>query len=206
MIEIEKRIKAFSELGKELVNVSDKVMSPARVERDKLINLIYKSHIYNAWFTEKNVKYAINAIGKSLLNENLIKWLAPYQQNLVRQTETKTIGVVMAGNLPLVGFHDFVSVLMSGNRIVAKLSSDDNKLLPAIADKLIKIEPEFLEYIEFTEDKFKNFDAIIATGSNNSARYFEYYFSKYPNIIRKNRNGVAILTGNGLLTPTGKKK
>jgi hypothetical protein len=101
----------------------------------------------------------------------------------------------MAGNIPLVGFHDFFYVLMSGNHMIAKLSSDDKYLLPAIAQKLIEIEPAFNDYISFTENKLENIDAIIATGSNNTARYFEYYFGKYPHIIRKNRNGVAVLTG-----------
>jgi len=102
----------------------------------------------------------------------------------------------MAGNIPLVGFHDFLSVLITGNKVLAKLSSNDTVLLPFLAKKLIEIEPGFAELIEFTEERLSNFDAVIATGSNNTARYFEYYFGKYPSIIRKNRNSVAILTGN----------
>ena len=101
----------------------------------------------------------------------------------------------MAGNIPLVGFHDFLTVLITGNVLVAKTSKEDNLLIKKIAEILIAIEPEFKSKIVFT-DKLENFDAVIATGSNNTARYFEYYFGKYPNIIRKNRNSVAVLTGN----------
>lgn len=102
----------------------------------------------------------------------------------------------MAGNIPLVGFHDLLSVLITGNKALVKLASNDKKILPILIQYLIKIEPEFCNMVEFTEEKLTNFDAVIATGSNNSARYFEYYFGKYPHIIRKNRNSVAVLTGN----------
>jgi hypothetical protein len=101
----------------------------------------------------------------------------------------------MAGNIPMVGFHDFLTVLIAGDYLKAKLSSDDPKLIPAIAGLLGQIQPEFAERIDFVENQLSGFDAIIATGSNNTARYFDYYFGKYPNIIRKNRNGVAVLTG-----------
>jgi hypothetical protein len=102
----------------------------------------------------------------------------------------------MAGNIPLVGFHDFLCVLLSGNKVLAKLSSNDKVLLPFLSDYLIKEEPLLAKRIEFTEGKLENFDAVIATGSNNTGRYFEHYFGKRPNIIRKNRSSVAILTGN----------
>jgi hypothetical protein len=102
----------------------------------------------------------------------------------------------MAGNIPLVGFHDFISVLISGNKILVKQSSNDQKLLPIIAEYLVQLEPGFASKIEFTPDRLINFDAVIATGSNNTARYFEYYFKDKPSIIRKNRNSVAVLTGN----------
>ncbi|MFN2262367.1 MAG: acyl-CoA reductase, partial [Psychroflexus sp.] len=73
--------------------------------------------------------------------------------------------------------------------------SNDKVLLPFLAEALIEIEPEFQNKIRFTENKLENFDAVIATGSNNTARYFEYYFKNKPNIIRKNRNSVAVLSG-----------
>jgi len=114
----------------------------------------------------------------------------------IPDTKPKTIAIIMAGNIPLVGFHDFLSVLLTGNKVLAKLSSNDKQLLPFLAEYLISVEPEFKNLIEFTEGRLTSFDAVIATGSNNTARYFDYYFSKYPNIIRKNRNSVAVLTGD----------
>jgi hypothetical protein len=105
-------------------------------------------------------------------------------------------GVIMAGNIPLVGFHDFLSVLISGNNIIAKTSSKDCELIVKISGILCDINPGFTDKIEFTNGPLTDFDVIIATGSNNSSRYFESYFSKYPNIIRKNRTSIAILDGN----------
>ena len=101
----------------------------------------------------------------------------------------------MAGNIPLVGFHDFLSVLISGNKVLAKLSSNDKVFLPLIAKYLERVEFKFKGRISFTDEKLENFDSVIATGSDNTARYFDYYFGKHPNIIRKNRNSVAVLTG-----------
>ena len=118
-----------------------------------------------------------------------------YRRALELRHNALTVAVVMAGNVPAVGFHDFLSVLFAGHRFLGKLSSEDNKLMPAIAEVLIALEPVFADAIRFTGETIKGFDAVIATGSNNSSRYFEYYFGKYPHIIRKNRNGVAVLTG-----------
>ena len=191
MISIEKRIEAFNSLGQFLKSFEKPNNSEDIEKFDKLIR---ESNLYNPWFIEKNVRYALAAIGDSLKEDNIRKWIEPYNKAIGNNKGEKTVGVVMAGNLPLVGFSDFLCVLMSGNKILAKLSSDDNKLLPAIADKLIEIEAGFKDCIEYTEEKLQNFDAIIATGSNNTSRYFEYYFGKYPHIIRKNRNGVAVLT------------
>jgi len=123
------------------------------------------------------------SLGKSLQKENLLSWTDKYKAALLQHRDEKIV-------------HDFLSVLMSGNKLLAKLSSDDNKLLPAIAETLFSIEPGFHKYVQFAEGTMKSFDAVIATGSNNTSRYFDYYFSAYPHIIRKNRNGVAVLTGN----------
>lgn len=154
-----------------------------------------QAHQENPWFTKENIRYSLQQWAYILNEVNLKKWLKPYASKLNKNTP-KTIGVVLAGNLPIVGFHDFLSVLISGNNFLGKLSSSDKILLPAIAKVLHKIESKFKQKISFTEGKLENFDAIVATGSNNSARYFEYYFDKYPHIIRKNRNGIAVLTGN----------
>ena len=150
---------------------------------------------HNGWFTLENVLFAMQEWSLALTPANLDQWLSSYQ---LEQTGTKTVGIIMAGNIPLVGFHDFISVLVSGNKALVKLSSNDRLLLPAIADYLMAIAPEWKEKIEFLDtsgSKMENFDAVIATGSNNTARYFEYYFKDKPSIIRKNRNSVAILTG-----------
>lgn len=156
-------------------------------------NVFRRAEAENGWFTQENIKFALNSWGEALSEANLNQWISNYQ---IQKTEPKKVAIIMAGNVPLVGFHDFLSVLITGNKVVAKLSSNDKILLPFVAQHLIEIEPEFKNYIQFSEEKLQNFDAVIATGSNNTARYFEYYFGKYPHIIRKNRNSVAVLTGN----------
>jgi len=176
---IKQRINAFSKLG-EIIQRNKETLKKGK---------------HNPWFTEANLDYALSEICKSLSKENLGKWISMYP-TLKEVTEPKRVGVITAGNIPLVGFHDFLSVLISGHKFVGKLSSKNDKLLPKIIEMLIDIEPEFKDYISVTEERLINFDAVIATGSNNSARYFEYYFGKYPHIIRKNRNSVAVITGN----------
>lgn len=201
-MDIRGRIKAFTELGKFLKTIDydgDSTIAEKnnfKKERKKFKDLIDNIYLTNAWFTKENVRTAISAIAKNLTAKNLNLWLNDFVVNKQNSKSIKTIGVVLAGNIPLVGFHDFLCILLSGHKFLGKLSTNDNKLLPSIAEILIKIEPEFKNYIAFTENKLTDFDAIIATGSNNSSRYFDYYFGKYPHIIRKNRNSVAILQGN----------
>ncbi|MCF6365934.1 MAG: hypothetical protein L3J35_06985 [Bacteroidales bacterium] len=176
---LQQKINAFSNLGKAIIENKEKL----------------KQKKHNPWFTESNLEYALTEIGQSLNQKNLETWTEKYP-DLQAEKDAKTIGVITAGNIPLVGFHDFLSVLISGHKFKGKLSSKNDKLLPEIINLLIEIEPNFKNYIRISENKLENFDAVIATGSNNSARYFEYYFGKYPHIIRKNRNSVAVLTGN----------
>ena len=149
----------------------------------------------NAWFTLPHILEAIESVGRCLTPENLDQWTAQYPDMPDKMTSPKTIGVVPAGNIPLVGFHDFLSILIAGHVYYAKLSSKDAVLPRAIARMLLEIEPRFADQIYFEDQQLKNFDAIIATGNNNTSRYFEYYFGGYPHIIRNNRNGVAVLTG-----------
>lgn len=148
----------------------------------------------NSWFTEDNVYSMLASWAKALQKNNINQWLKNY--SIPDKSSSKKIGIVMAGNLPMVGFHDFLTVFVSGFKSIGKLSSDDKILIPAIATIMKKIDAESEALMEFTEGKLTNFDAIIATGSNNTARYFEYYFGKYPNIIRKNRNGVGVIIGD----------
>ncbi len=146
----------------------------------------------NGWFTRENVLLAIRAYADLLTEPQLNKWLAQYQP----VSDPRTVAIIMAGNIPLVGFHDFMSVLISGNRVIVKLSSSDSLLLPFIARQLAQTIPAMSSDIVFTEGQLKTFDAVIATGSTNTARYFEYYFREKPHIIRKNRTSIALLTGD----------
>ncbi|MCD0488515.1 acyl-CoA reductase [Pedobacter sp. MC2016-14] len=145
----------------------------------------------NAWFTLEEVKRAVNSLHEMLNTADLEKWF----ESITISPSPKKVGLILAGNIPLVGFHDVISVLATGNIAVIKMSSSDQKLLPALLAQLIAFEPLLADHVVYTE-RLKDFDAIIATGSNNTSRYFEYYFGKVPNIIRKNRNSVAVLTGN----------
>jgi hypothetical protein len=189
---LEERIKSFAVLG-EILQCTLNGRSGSY--SDQLNNLIARQYKINSWFTPENVRIAVNAIAEELTGENLIKWTNAYPQLHERRIPLKA-GVIMAGNIPLAGFHDFLSVLISGNILIAKTSSKDSELIVKIGEILCSINPEFRNKIEFTEGNLMNFDVVIATGSNNSSRYFEYYFGKYPNIIRKNRNSIAIIEGN----------
>jgi hypothetical protein len=148
----------------------------------------------NTWFTEAFIDLATENIIENYLNKvHLQKWTAHY--HLDDLIKPKLIGIVMAGNIPMVGFHDFLSVFISGHHQAIKLSSKDDVLLPFLLEKLIEWDAETSSNIKIAEN-LKGCDAYIATGNNQSAQHFEQYFSKYPNIIRRNRTSVAILTGN----------
>ena len=199
MITVVKRKEAFIRLGVILLEYYNYGLSVSR--KDKPFNKILDEAIRlssenNPWFTQINILKAIAAIGNSLAEDELNQWLSQYDTELLESNTPLTIGVVMAGNIPMVGFHDMLCVLMSGHKLTAKLSSDDRFLLPALAQLLVELEPLFNDQIIFTTNQLHGFDAVIATGSNNSARYFDYYFRNYPHIIRQNRNGTAILSGS----------
>ncbi len=183
-MQLKQRINAFVKLGEFLSEIENENTNRKTLK---------KAEAENGWFTEENIKFALQSWAEALSEENLQRWISSYK---IEEASPKTVAVVMAGNIPLVGFHDFLSVLITGNKVLAKLSSNDRTLLPFLASHLISIEPDFKNYIKFTEGKLEGFDAVIATGSNNTARYFDYYFGKYPNIIRKNRNSIAVLNGN----------
>lgn len=187
------RIKSFELLGNLLRRYHE---DSSEKEIQPFIAAARIAHSENQWFTPYNIRIALNNLGEALHTEHLSTWLSPYRQKLINPFEQKTIGVVMAGNIPAVGFHDFLCVLIAGHRLKARVSSSDARLLPAMADFLSTCLPEWHENITFVSGKLENFDAIIATGSNNTSRYFDYYFGKYPHIIRKNRNSIAIITGD----------
>jgi len=148
----------------------------------------------NPWFIPEFVDHAVKNIATCFLNRTkLEEWLKKYDLPPHREV-VKTVGITMAGNIPLVGFHDFLCTFVSGHRQAVRLSSKDNILLKHIFEMLGEWNPEAGQYLEIKE-MLKGCDAYIATGSNNTARYFEYYFKKYPHIIRKNRTAIAIISG-----------
>jgi len=192
------RIEAFSRLGQtinEFVQYYPGQQHAVDPRHKWLEEKINQAPDKNPWFTIGHILEALGTIGAYLTRENLNQWTGRYPDLPKKPSAPGTIGVVPAGNIPLVGFHDFLSVLITGNIYYAKLSSKDPILPKALASLLQDIEPRFREQIFFEDQQLHDFDAIIATGSNNTSRYFEYYFGPHPHIIRKNRNGVAILTG-----------
>ena len=178
---IEERINAFVKLG-DFIN---------QLTEEEIDELHLQAVGHNNWFTRESIVSSLKGIEVYLTGEALNKWVSKYQ---FTSNGTKMVGVIMAGNIPMVGFHDLLSVLISGHHLHAKLSSQDPFLLKFLSEKIIEIEPRFEENIQFVE-RMNDVEALIATGSDNSARYFEYYFSKIPHVIRKNRSSCAVLTG-----------
>ncbi|MFT3844686.1 MAG: acyl-CoA reductase [Lacibacter sp.] len=153
-----------------------------------------KAYSQNNWFVPEFIDLALQSVtGQFLAKEKLQQWIEHYSLN--DNVAPKTVGIIMAGNIPLVGFHDFLTVFLSGHKQVCKLSSKDEVLLKHLVEQMILWNPAVADKVKFAS-MLKDCDAYIATGSDNSARYFEYYFGRYPSIIRKNRTSVAILTGN----------
>jgi hypothetical protein len=184
------RIEAFSDLAKELENY---FLYKEKAPLYKKIELILEeAERKNAWFDRENCLMTLHHWAGLLKKENLSQWLSSYSIENIPQ---KRIALILAGNIPLVGFHDLLCTLLIGHTAIVKLSSNDKVLLPFLISELKNLTSIFEDKIIFTEEKLTDFDAVIATGSNNTARYFEYYFGKKPHIIRKNRNSIAILTG-----------
>jgi hypothetical protein len=192
-------IEAFVKLGDFLRTFCEFITSDSNSEQiNDQWTASFKAEIemaqhYNGWFSEENCIHSFQEWGNLLTKENFEAWFKNYN---IASNKEKVIALIMAGNIPLVGFHDLLCVLITGNKALVKLSSNDQKLIPLIINYLQSIEPYFEGRVTFTKEKLEHFDAVIATGSNNTARYFEYYFGKKPNIIRKNRNSVAVLSGN----------
>ena len=199
---LKNRIEAFVELGDFLKQFADsktkKITHRLNSEfYQDFENLLKKVSAENLWFTSTNVRSSIKGVCHFLKEPDINEWLHSYKVS--NKSSGIKVAVVMAGNIPMVGFHDMMCVLMCGHTFIGKLSSKDNQLLDFVAKLLIYINPEFEELIIFESGQLRSnvgFDAVLATGSNNSARYFNAYFSKYPNIIRKNRNSVAVISGN----------
>jgi len=194
----EQVITAFEALGKVLLSIGNQKewigyeLGVTQEEYEKLQALVKRQFYLNGWFTEEAVLHVFKGWGEQLTKSNLEQ----FSVNYTFVDIPKKVGVIMAGNIPLVGFHDFLCVLLSGNSIVVKLSSDDKTLLPALIVLLKNFSPELVERITISEAKLGEVDAIIATGSGNSMRYFESYFGHLPHLFRKNRTSVAVLTGD----------
>ncbi|MGV8814169.1 MAG: acyl-CoA reductase [Gelidibacter sp.] len=197
-MDLQQRINAFVKLGEFIQQFStESFKTNENITGNDLFfdgfkHQIKLAHEHNGWFTKENICFSLNGWSKSLTDVSINEWIAKYSFNDITP---KKVAIIMAGNIPLVGFHDFLSVLISGHDVVVRQSSNDKHLLPYLAKYLEHIEPAFKGKIKFTEEKLTDFDAVIATGSDNTARYFEHYFKGKPSIIRKNRNSVAILTG-----------
>lgn len=202
MLSLEQRIDAFHTLGMFLSQYKDekedKVLEKLNKHFLKEYRICIKdAELFNHWFTEENLHFALEEWSKALRTEQLQAWTIDYDMNFFEHDrQPKTVAIIMAGNIPLVGFHDLLSVLISGHKALIKPSSDDAKLIPFICQMLVALNREFASQIEFADGQLSNFDAVIATGSDNSSRYFDSYFGKYPHIIRKNRSSVALLSGD----------
>lgn len=179
---LNQRIEAFAQLAEYIQNLND----------SQRASLISQASNQNPWFTEQSITTALSGLKIFLKINNLEEWVTRYKLEV---PEPRQIGIVMAGNIPLVGFHDLLCVLISGHKAQVKLSSQDRILMEYIIHQLVRIEPQFEGRIRAV-DKVNTAEAVIATGSNNSSRYFEYYFKHIPRIIRKNRTSCAVLTGH----------
>ncbi len=213
---LQQRINAFAHLGhflsqfkRDAITKDDTVLNND-LFFDGMQHQIKLAGEHNGWFTRENILFALEGWASLLTQKKLTDWLDKYafakiseNQNHTDQEKKslleETVAVIMAGNIPLVGFHDFLCVLITGHKFIGKQSSNDKHLLPFLAKYLEYAEPSFKGRIRFTEEKLEEYDAVIATGSDNTARYFEYYFGSKPHIIRKNRNSVAVLTGDETL-------
>ena len=187
---LKQRIEGFVQVGL-FINRHFNEQKPTETQLHQgLDKLVEMAHIYNNWFIPEFVKESIINISNLLNEDDLVKFSA-----IIKEKPQKTVAIICAGNIPMVAFHDVLCVLLSGNIALIKLSSDDNVLMPFFLKLLTHYEPQFESQILFAEGKLGAFDAVIATGSNNTAQHFKTYFAKYPHIIRNNRSSIAILTG-----------
>lgn len=188
---INTRINAFVRLGQRML-IDSKQGSDTKFE-----NTIKDASIHNPWFTSENVYYAIDSIANHWLVPDVLNdFVSKYPESYFEPITSKKVVVIMAGNIPFAGLHDLICILLSGHHFLGKVSSKDGHLISAILELLFEEEPEFRKLIELSEVTLHGFDAVIATGSDNSSRYFDYYFKNYPTIIRKHRNSIAVLNGN----------
>ena len=191
---LKERIKSFHDLGILFQeNFSNKKIKTFP-KWDLILNQkLEQANLYNSWFTPSNLKLSLKNWGNILKKKILENWLSNYK---FKTRNDKTIAIIMAGNIPIVGFHDLVCSMLLNFKCLIKLSSDDKILIPFIVDFLGFRNPNFKSRITFQVNTLKNFDAVIATGSDNSHKYFEFYFKNYPNLLRKTRHSIAVLDGH----------
>jgi hypothetical protein len=204
-LKLPERIDAFARLGEalregllkaELESLSPDSPGEMLFQPGEILDLVSEAGAVNPWFTPYSIYHALSDTYRMLDRDHLVEWTTRYDEKELDPPVVKNIGTILAGNIPLAGFHDFLSILISGHHFTGKPSGKDDRLLPFLADKLVSIQPAFGHRFSFVEEKLGRIDAMIATGSNNTSRYFSYYFGKYPHIFRNNRNGVAVLSGN----------
>lgn len=194
----ESKINALIRLGKVIKAIGEDQswegfnLGITEQEFEKLKVTANQAKVYNGWFEQSEVKRSFKAWGEVLNDADLTTWTNKYEIN---ESNSKTVALIMAGNIPLVGLHDLISVYLSGHKAKVKMSSEDDRLLPALLEVWSLFDDTLLDHIQLAGPKLGEFDAVIATGSNNTARHFEQYFGGYPHIIRKNRTSVAILSG-----------
>jgi hypothetical protein len=188
---LQSRIDAFVTLGERMLTESKQCCG------SKFEATIKEASIHNPWFTSENVYFAIDSIANHwLTRDTLNAFVSKYPSAYFNPRVNKKVVVIMAGNIPFAGLHDMLCVLLTGHYFLGKVSSKDGHLIAAIIELLYEIDPDFKNLIELSEVTLHGFDAVIATGSDNSSRYFDYYFKNYPTIIRKHRNSIAVLSGN----------
>lgn len=186
----ENKILGLEKLGDLIHDFIQKDEDSYNEKEERLAYLMTRSEIENPWFTKENQRYNLKQWSGLFTKENIENWLSKYQLT----NSSKRVGLILAGNIPLVGFHDIISVILSNNIPIIKLSSKDRLVLPFLLELWNGFSNQEIKY-QIVE-KLENFDAVIATGSNNTARYLEYYFKNSMSIIRKNRTSVAVLKGD----------
>ncbi|MGJ8685527.1 MAG: acyl-CoA reductase [Nonlabens sp.] len=187
------RISAFAKAGKLLSSYLKKEQTDANTIIEAAF---YRAQSKNSWFTDENLNHALEQWSQALSHQALEEWTKPYH---LENISPKVVAIITAGNLPLVGFHDVLSVIITGHHAMIKNSGNDDVLTPLLLRLATDELPELSQSYSYNDGMLKGFDAVIATGSNNTARYFEYYFGTKPHIIRKNRNSIAVLTGTETL-------
>ena len=201
VLPLEARVAALAQLGQVMQALGERRAWPGHAlglnkeEYVHLDELVQRAQSVNGWATEENVRHAMRAWGETLLAEAISGWVGAYPTLEKQGAHAATVGLILAGNIPLVGLHDVICVWLSGHRATVKCSSQDPELIPALISILDRFAPGAEDQITFTQEKWGAVDAMIATGSNNSARYFEYYFGHLPNVVRKSRVSVAVLDG-----------